>query len=92
MTDERQALLERSLSQCQISLDGRLTIPRTWGTYDLGASAGGRRFRYGNHPIRMTELLREQGECSLVALFYAQQDASRLAALLNSMPPTRSRT
>jgi hypothetical protein len=90
MTDERQALLKRSVQQRHVILDGRLTSPRTWGTYDLGSS-GSRRFRYGNHPIRMTELLREHGKCSLVALFHTQQDANRLAALLNSTPPRGSR-
>ena len=91
MTDEHQALLTRSVPQHHISLDGRLTNPRTWGAYDLGSSSGGRRFRYGNHPIRMTELLREHGKCSLVALFYTQQDANRLAVLLNTTPPRSSR-
>ena len=90
MTDKHQALLKRSVQEHQVVLDGRLTSPRTWGTYDLGSSRS-RRFRYGNHPIRMTELLREHGKCSLVALFHTQQDANQLASLLNSTPPKGSR-
>ena len=58
MSEEYQSMLNKAVqNQSTISSDGRYTSPRTWGTYDHGTAAGQfRRFRFGNHPIRMVSL------------------------------------
>lgn len=93
MSEEYQSMLNKAVqNQSTISSDGRYTSPRTWGTYDLGTAAGKfRRFRYGNHPIRMAELIREHGVCDVVATFYSRKEAHELAALLTSKPSMRFR-
>lgn len=89
MSSEHQYLLSGSVqNHGLLSTNGRLTNPRTWGTYDLGAHGkDDRRFRYGNHPIRMAELLREHSRSSVVAVFYTRHEAQTLAKMLNATPP-----
>ena len=52
------------------------TIPRTWGVWDIGAKSGGKRYRFGNNPVRGDELKRECGRAQLVAL-YTRRDAAK---------------
>ena len=76
--------MKRAIFEHEVEIAGRYTQPRTWGTYDLGSRvAGTHRFRHGNHPIRMKELKREYGNCSMRALFLSKSDAEQLAKVLN---------
>jgi len=64
-----------------------LTIPRTWGVYkieDTNCGSSGKRYRAGNHPIRCSELQREFGKVSVVAVMPAKELAVELEANLNS--------
>lgn len=77
-------LLSISLDPAEIEVIGRYSDPRTYGVYALvGAKHSGRRFRFGNHPVRHNELARQYESVRLEALFIKRSDASELAALLN---------
>ncbi len=72
------------ISPCEVRPDGTLTSPRSFGVYELPQSASGtRRFRLGNHPVRMHELEREYGSCKLLYLFLQRPDALAMASELN---------
>ncbi|MES2939572.1 MAG: hypothetical protein V4864_17945 [Pseudomonadota bacterium] len=76
-------ILARALSPSQVRFEGRLTLPRSWGVYELpGSAALTNRFRMGNHPIRMHELEREYGACRMRYLFASAEDAKAVAAHL----------
>ena len=78
------ALAGRSVSPQSVRPDGPLTSPRTYGVYELsGAPKGTRRFRMGNHPVRMRELQAEFGGCKMLYLFVQRSDAVDMAAALN---------
>jgi hypothetical protein len=58
------------------------TIPHTWGVYEIlstDCGPSGRRFRKGNHPVRLHELTREFENVRLVALFTEEGLARQLA-------------
>ncbi len=81
-------LIERAISLNTVRPKGQLTEPRTYGVYELPASAGAtRRFRMGNHPIRMIELEQEFKGCKLLYLFRARPDAVLLARHFNGSKP-----
>jgi hypothetical protein len=44
----------------------------------------GRKYRFGNHPVRQHELLRDYGNAHLEALFESRSNAKALARVLNS--------
>lgn len=76
-------ILARALSPSQVRVDGRLTSPRSWGVYEVpGSAASTKRFRTGNHPVRMRELEREHGACRMHYLFVSSEDAKAVAAHL----------
>lgn len=67
--------------------DARYTVPHTWGVYELDGAecrVAGKRFRRGNHPIRLQELKRESGKVKTIAVFSEEQLAKDLARLLNA--------
>lgn len=77
-------LENRAIPPNAVRPDGMLTSPRSFGVYELPASVtGSRRFRYGNHPVRMHELQREFGSCTLRHLFLRREDAGSMSAQLN---------
>jgi len=77
-------IAKRTIHPSEVKSDGSLTSPRTWGVYELPESAGAtRRFRFGNHPVRMHELEREFDGCALVYLFLSRSDAREAAALMS---------
>ena len=79
------SILQRDIDQSEVREVGGLTQPRSYGVYQLPESAGAtRRFRFGNHPIRMRELQREFGRCSRKHLFLARSDAKEVARALNA--------
>jgi hypothetical protein len=84
MTTLTAELLQRSVSPRSVEVDGRLTLPRSWGVYRLPVNGDAtRQFRFGNHPIRMLEIKREFGSCKLEYLFLERADAIKAAAALN---------
>ena len=83
-TSLERDLISRAVAPARVRPDGNLTMPRTFGVYELPARPGAtRRFRLGNHPIRQSELHREFGGCKLLYLFLQRADAVQLASLLN---------
>jgi len=53
-----------------------LTVPRTFGVWELPANTGSKRYRYGNNPVRESELTREYGAAKRIAL-YTDRDAAK---------------
>lgn len=79
-----EILEQKAISCNDIELDGRLTCPRTYGVYQIvDIASSGRVFRYGNHPVRQSELQREFGDCCLVYLFLEREHALGMAQILN---------
>ena len=77
-------ILAKAINPSQVRPDGTLTIPRSYGVYRItGSRREGRQFRFGNHPIRLQELVNQYGGASLEALFTERQFAEALAKLLN---------
>lgn len=64
--------------------DGRYTLPRTWGVYEITSPRGvsEQRIRFGNHPIRQRELTAEFGSVKLVALYPSRDLAGHLKRVL----------
>ena len=88
MSKSRESLAQLAVSPRSVRADGHLTIPRTYGVYELPPSAKStRRFRFGNHSIRQHELEREFGSCKLVFLFHQRPDAANMAASLTGREP-----
>ncbi len=84
MSLSAEALIQKAIDPKSVRLDGNLTKPRTYGVYDISHKSGAtRRYRFGNYPVRMHELLRDFGSCKLIALYKSRDDAVVLAALLN---------
>jgi len=77
-------LLERATNPLSLRSDGSYTIPRSFGVYRIIKQGNvGRRFRFGNHPVRMNEIIRDFGDCEVKALFLEREDAEDLARELN---------
>jgi hypothetical protein len=84
MTDSIRAKIRRAINPADVRMDGRHTDPRTYGVYQLPyGSASACRFHQGNHPIRMQELEKEFGACTLSFLFLYKEDAVAVASALN---------
>ena len=84
-------LVQRSVSPASVQHKGTLTVPRTFGVYELADSVRGetRKYRMGNHPIRMLELEAEFKRCKLLYLFRTRPDAAALAVHLNARETNR---
>jgi hypothetical protein len=81
---QEKMVLSSSLSRS--SKFPHLTSPRSFGVYCLSKSSlgcTGRKFRFGNHPVRMNELEREFEKVELEGLFLDREDAQQYASLLN---------
>ncbi len=82
--DAMSKLMERAKSPASLRPDGSYTIPRSYGVYRITTSGNvGKRFRFGNHPVRMNELLNDFGDCEVVAIFLDRDDAKQLVSELN---------
>lgn len=80
-----EVLMNRAVEPKSVHTDGKLTSPRSYGVYQLpNGVSDTSRYRFGNHPVRQTELEREFGICLLAALFLSREDAKELASILNS--------
>lgn len=84
MRDRIEELASRAISPAAVRPAGMLTVPRSYGVYELPAAAATRRYRYGNHPVRMQELETELGACRLLYLFLQREDAQSMATALNA--------
>jgi hypothetical protein len=84
MADSIQTIIRRAINPADVSADGRYTDPRSYGVYQLPyASASASRFHQGNHPVRLQELEREFGACTLSFLFLSKEDAEAVTSALN---------
>ena len=59
------------------------TLPRTYGVWDIGGKSGGKRYRYGNFPVRGKELRREFGHAELIGLYKSRQSVKAHADSMN---------
>ncbi|MEP7212005.1 MAG: hypothetical protein ABI791_02960 [Acidobacteriota bacterium] len=84
--DDVELLKQQAVNPDILSEAGSYTSPRSFGVYKL-ASRGdvGKRYRIGNHPVRMNELVREYGSCEVEAIFLSREKAEELAILLNTI-------
>ena len=79
-----EALQAQAISLENVRPNGPLTAPRSYGVYELCDHVGStKRFRFGNHPIRMRELEAEFTKCTLSLLFLTSETAAAMASLLN---------
>ena len=62
-----------------------LTMPRSYGVWELSSSSKGKKYRFGNNPIREIELLREFGSAKLIALYLNRDNAVQRANELNNL-------
>ncbi len=84
MTDSIAKIAQRSIDPSLVKIDGTLTEPRSYGVYQLPYAAdASSRFHFGNYPVRLQELEREFGSCSLTYLFASREDAEAVARALN---------
>jgi hypothetical protein len=88
MPDPLVQIIKRAIDPSSVKMDGSLTQPRSYAIYQLPyGAAGSGRFRFGNHPVRMQELEREFGSCTLTFLFAVRDDAEAVARALNGRSP-----
>lgn len=81
----RSDLMAKAVNPETLHFEGNYTSPRSYGVYRVNdAQVTGRRFRFGNHPVRLYELDREYSSCEVIGLFLQREDAKRLADSLNS--------
>ena len=84
MINKIEAVIRRSISPSAVRADGRLTVPPSYGVFAIPPnSSNARRYRFGNYPVRLQELEREYGHCTLEHLFLSREDAIELASMLN---------
>lgn len=84
--NREEVLMKKSVSEFSVASDSsnkNYTIPRTYGVYEVRTS-NTKRYRFGNHPVRETELFREFADVKRITLFLARDEAKELANLLNS--------
>ena len=80
-------LLARSVSSTSLQAAGSHTRPRSWGVYRIAQSGplATEFYRFGNHPVRQTELHRAFGGAKLIALFTSRVLAAELAGIYNAV-------
>jgi|GEM_PF-1161758 len=86
MIDEER-LLSKAISEHSFQINPKnknYTIPRTFGVYEIGTLANVKKFRYGNHPVREIELIREFGNVRKRGIFLNRNEAKALSDYLNS--------
>lgn len=88
MRSSIETITHRAIASSRVRVVGTLSVPRSYGVYKLrGRSLEGRRFRFGNYPVRQRELEREFGQCTLEYLFLSRDDARNVAIALNDEKP-----
>ncbi len=85
---EKKRLLEKSISEQSVRIDSNnknYTNPRTYGVYEITISDNTKKFRFGNHPVRENELIREfESNIKRIGLYLDREDAKYPAKILNS--------
>lgn len=84
---EKERWLSKSISEKSVQSDSNnknYTSPRTFGVYEVLTTNNSRRFRFGNHPVRETELIREFDNVKTHGLFLNREDAKDFSNYLNS--------
>ncbi len=59
------------------------TTPRTFGVWELPPGSRGKRYRFGNNPVRGVELAHEYNRAILIALYRSREQARKYADTLN---------
>lgn len=77
-------LIAKTIDEKALKADGQLTLPRSYGVYDIQEAKQGNIYRQGNHPVRLRELQKEFSGTTLKYLFSSKEDAVQLASLLNA--------
>jgi hypothetical protein len=86
MPNAIRALTRRAVTVTSVRIDGRYTVPRSYGVYVLPNTSGSsRRYRFGNHPIRLIELNRDFPGARLRYLFLSREESMELANILNAL-------
>lgn len=83
---EKETLLSQSISKNLIRIDTKnknYTIPRSFGVYEISSVTNAKRYRFGNHPVRENELIREFEDVERIGLFLNRENAKALADFLN---------
>lgn len=83
---EKELLLSKLISENSIRIDpenNNYTIPRTYGVYEVLITTDAKRFRFGNHPVRENELIREFESIKRIGICLERDDAKALADFLN---------
>lgn len=60
------------------------TMPKSWGVWELPMGSNGKRYRYGNFPVRGIELERQVGSVKRIALYTSRHIAKEHSVKLNS--------
>jgi hypothetical protein len=84
---EKGNLLSKSISENSVRIDPQnknYTIPRTYGVYEILKTTNAKRFRFGNHPVRESELMKEFESVKRLAIFLEREDAKALADFMNT--------
>ena len=69
--DSISSLRVKAVNPSRLRIEDNYTSPRSFGVYRItGRGDVGRRFRFGNHPVRMYELTRDYGDCEIEAIFF----------------------
>ncbi|MBI1770967.1 MAG: hypothetical protein HYR68_01110, partial [Burkholderiales bacterium] len=77
-------LIEKAIEIDGQKADAQLTLPRSYGVYEVQGAKQGKIYRQGNHPVRLRELQKEFSETALKYLFSSKEDAVQVAAMLNA--------
>lgn len=89
MDDSTQAIIRCAVSPSNVRVTDHLTEPPSYGVYMLPDNCETtRRYRFGNHPVRMHELERAFRECTLKHLCSHRADAKALTSMLNDLNRT----
>jgi hypothetical protein len=85
MDNQIDELLAQAVDPSTLAPERHLTLPRSWGVYELHMTRGASvlRFRIGNYPVRGLELEREFGLVRTVGVFTSRSTAEELQRLLN---------
>ena len=84
MADIVAKIAKRAIEPSDVRIEGSLTAPRSYGVYQVPyAATSDNRFHFGNYPVRLQELEREFGSCTLTYLFSSREDAEAIARALN---------
>ncbi|PXX45184.1 hypothetical protein [Undibacterium pigrum] len=77
-------LIAKAIGPEGLKADGQLTLPRSYGVYEIKGAKQDTIYRQGNYPGRLREIQKEFPEAALKYLFSSKEDAVQVAAILNS--------